>query len=392
MNKIVIVGPKASGKTSYFYSALHKMMIIGCDRFNLHINSREQYRKLYQEIKTLGNTALSHKDRWPQASTYLETYELNLYYEMEKLDMLEWVEYPGTYTSISPNFPMSLELLNCPGEVLEYPDEQVSNRVDELFMDWLYRDTILFVCVDGTQLQFNEKKLRETEEELDYFTEEDINAELEREEISSEMIDKFGKRRSVAMVHYLKELAYDYYHQFGIEICNALAHAAESNEEKAYPPVCVLITKYDVVSLEFQDMELLTLFVKYCFPILFSKNNDNKHIVTICPVSLGKDIAKGGKLRPKYVERPIYFALYLSMSMQMKELESSIKLGEESRSYWTWIPKYWKTPWRWENEKQRQEEFSALINLLKQMLKELHKVVEVLPLYINGEKQNWPEY
>ena len=370
MSKILIIGTTRSGKTCYFYSMLHKMLI-GGDGFSLRINSREQYRKLYMGIKTLGNTALSDKERWPQASFALEKYELDLLYNMEKLDTLEWVDYPG---------------------------EHVSKAVDE-FMDLLDGATSLFVCVDGTQLQFDEDEIEEKEEELEDVSEEDLDDELEKEEIPSEMINEFGKRRSVAMLHYLKDIAADFYTQSGMEICNALTHAVSSDEKKAYPPVCILLTKYDAVSPEFQDMTLISQFAKYCFPTLFNKGSGKGRMVMICPVSLGKDIAKGGKLRPKNVECPICFVTYLVRFLMIdamrEQAREHIALNEKKVQEYNkkgfigkMIPKNKRPQSLTEEQKNA---ILELVNNSAQDLKELRKKVAHFPLYINGEQSNWPD-
>lgn len=250
----------------------------------------------------------------------------------------------------------NLDLLHNMGKLdslewVDYPGEHVSEAHDD-FINLLDGANCLFVCVDGSLLQGDE-------DELD-------------------------------------DIADDFYNESGMDLCNALMRAEQKSGE-AFPPVCILITKYDAVSPELQNMDLITKFVKACFPTLFRQGNGKDRMVTICPVSLGKDIADGGKLRPKNVERPICFAAYLVQYVAVQEIvkkykdaldisEKMAKAYSEKSFLGKLVSR--KPPVLSEEQKQAVIE---LINTAEGDLKDLLAMVNVLPLFINGEETNWPD-
>ena len=323
MSKIVIIGTSGSGKTCYFYGMLHKMQR-GVSGFSLRINDSEVYRKLRTGILRLGDASVPMEERWPDPSDKLETYNLDLLHNMNKLDSLEWVDYPGEYVS----------------------------DVNDGFIDLLDGANCLFVCVDGSLLQGDKDEL--------------------------------------------EDIADDFYNHSGMDLCNALMRAEKKSGE-AFPPVCILLTKYDAVSPELQDSEVIKDFLKACFPVLFREGKGKSRMVTICPVSLGKDIAEGGKLRPKNVERPICFATYLMQYAAVQEIvkkyrnfleisEQMAKAYNEKSFFGKLISP--KPPVLSEEQKQAVIE---LINTAESDLKDLLAMVNSLPLYINGESVNWPD-
>ena len=323
MSKIVIIGTSGSGKTCYFYGMLHKMQR-GISGFSLRINDSEAYRKLRNGILSLGDSRLSMDERWPYPSDKLEKYNLDLLHNMNKLDSLEWVDYPG---------------------------EHVSEAHDD-FINLLDGANCLFVCVDGSLLQGDAEDL--------------------------------------------EDIADDFYNESGMDLCNALMRAEQKSGE-AFPPVCILITKYDAVSPELQNMDLITKFVKSCFPALFRKGNGKDRMVTICPVSLGKDIAEGGKLRPKNVERPICFAAYLvqyvAVQETVKKYKDVLEMGDKLAKAYSEKSFFGKliTPKPRVLSEEERAAVIEFINTAEDDLKDLLSMVKVLPLFINGEETNWPD-
>lgn len=59
------------------------------------------------------------------------------------------------------------------------------------------------------------------------------------------------------------------------------------NEYGMYPSVCIVITKFDKMSPELRNRQILCSLIEKCFPRLFSSYSGR--ILTICPVSLGKE-------------------------------------------------------------------------------------------------------
>ena len=300
--KIGIVGPTGSGKTCYFYGMLHKMQR-GISGFSLRVDD-ETYWKLRKEFISLGDVRLPMDERWPDSSDKMEKYHLDLLYNLNKWDSLEWVDYPG---------------------------EHVSEAHDD-FINLLDGATCLIVCVDGSLLQGDAEDL--------------------------------------------EDIADDFYHGFGIDFCNALMRAEQKSGEEL-PPVCILITKYDAVSPELQNMDLITKFVKSCFPVLFCEENGKDRIVTICPVSLGKDIAEGGKLRLRNVHLPLFAAWYFRLR----------KLHQQA---YDMLHKFDRLPYIIrQHRSQVYQEMVVLYEEMVQQTSDLENDLMLLPLFVNGRECTW---
>ena len=301
--KIGIVGPTGSGKTCYFYGMLHKIQKRISD-FSLRVDDDETYWKLRKEFISLGDVRLPMDERWPDSSDKLEKYNLDLLCNMNKMDSLEWVDYPG---------------------------EHVSEAHDD-FINLLDGATCLIVCVDGSILQGDAEEL--------------------------------------------EDIADDFYHDFGIDFCNALMRAEQKSGE-ALPPACILITKYDAVSPELRREDLLTKLVKSCFPLLFCEGNGKDNMVTICPVSLGRDIAEGGKLRPRNVHLPLFAALYFLLRKLHQQVHDVLHRLDE-----------WPYPIR-PPQAVENPELSVLYQVLSEQKSELEKELRALPLFVNGRECTW---
>lgn len=238
-------------------------------------------------------------------------------------------------------------------EWADYPGEWADGGKEE-FIKLLDGASCLLLCIDG-------KVIQGTEEDID-----DIVNDI-------------------------------YMDRGGMAMNNALAQAAD-NEKNGLPPVCVLITKYDKVSPELRNIDILTDIVKQTFPVLFHDEGAGKtRMVTICPVTLGKDLTNNGKLEPKNVEKPICFANYLIQTALLEELsqQAASLIAQNQQA----VEEYKKRSWlgRKINPKPQplsEEQKQAIMNLLengKKDLDALRSVIEGLPLYINGEETEWPD-
>ena len=323
MSKIVIIGTQGAGKTCYFYGMLSKLQI-GVGGFSLPIDG-QKHPQLRNAIKRLGDIKLPLGERWPQANTEMEKYELDLMLNFKKLDTIEWVDYPG--------------------EKVTYGDKD--------FISLLKDADCLFICVDGSLLKEG--------------TPEDID-----------------------------DLVYDFIQESGADLCNALNHAAVVNEN-GLPPICILITKYDEVSPALRNLESIKEFAKKCFNPLFAEGQGAKRMVTICPVTLGKEIADGGKLRPVNVQMPICFAAYLMQYRLVSAMISQIndevaKREAEEASYReaSFLGRLIRPkpqPLSEEQKKTLAEEVARLKAPLDALLAEVRK----FPLIIDGQDVAWPD-
>lgn len=197
----------------------------------------------------------------------------------------------------------------------------------------------------------------------------------------------------------LEEVADNFNNRFGADLCNVLLHT-EAKNTNAITPVCVLITKYDEVSPKLQDMSIITKFVKRCLPTLFQKNGDADRMVAVCPVSLGEDIDTGGKLRPKNVEKPLFFALLPMLVALQREIERTYeeiiiknqkhkelmdRLLFSVRLAAIWPPKP-------DHTEEFKRELKRTLTIIQELKNKLLLENQNIPLFINGKEQNWKDY
>ena len=138
--------------------------------------------------------------------------------------------------------------------------------------------------------------------------------------------------------------------------------------------MCILITKYDAVSPELQNMDLIPKFVNPCFPDLFHEENGKDRIVTICSVSLGKDIAEGGKLRPRNVHLPLLAAWYFRLLKLHQETYDMLHQFDE----WPYLIR--------PHRPQEKQELSVLYQEIAAQASDFGKDLMLLPLFVNGRE------
>lgn len=308
-----------------YFYGMLEQMLTGCKGFSLQIKNKKQYNELMFGIERLADDERPVEERWPQQTTEKETFDMVLRYNFKKLDDLEWVDYPGEFVKTQ----------------------------DEGFLDALEGADCLLICVDGALLA------NATEDNLDA------------------IVRKFRNK-------------------CGLSLNAALWEAAEKNGDRL-PPVCILFTKYDVVNQEMKNREILTKFLRKAFPVLMGEDENNRTncMVTYCPVSLGKDIANGGMLDPRNVEKPICFANYLVQLNLLKQLSrdanakisaSSAKVAEYNKK--GFFGKMFASKPKPLSEEQK-EAIMAAANAQKNNLADLLAVIDQLPLFINGQEENW---
>lgn len=84
------------------------------------------------------------------------------------------------------------------------------------------------------------------------------------------------------------------------------------------PPVSIVITKYD----KCRDIkcEVMEDVIKKAFSSLFPENQDRNKIVTIIPVSIGKNISDdnySGRLEPINIHVPLFFGIWFALNKDM---------------------------------------------------------------------------
>lgn len=257
MKRITIVGVSNCGKTCYFYGMM-RTMIDGMHGFQLRLMNPDDFIKINQGIKRLSDISLPLSDRFPNPSSGVEKYDMELMYGFSGISQFQWVDYPGEYVS------------KLPGD----------------FMAILADTSCLLVCVDGSLMQ-------------------GTAADVE------DIID-------------------DIRNDCGREVNNALLQAANING--GLPPVCVIITKYDMVSQELKNEACVEEIIQGVFSSLFTQVDGKAQTeVMICPVSLGKDILSGGRMRPKYMEKPICFANYVIFMEELRNYIATVQTDAQAR-------------------------------------------------------------
>ena len=95
------------------------------------------------------------------------------------------------------------------------------------------------------------------------------------------------------------------------------------------PPVSIVITKYDMC----RDVkgEVMEDVIKKAFSSLFPENHDKHKLVTIIPVSIGKNISDddySGRLEPINIHVPLFWGIWFALKkdlMMYKEAEDKKK-------------------------------------------------------------------
>lgn len=150
----------------------------------------------------------------------------------------------------------------------------------------------------------------------------------------------------------------------GLELNSVLAQAAQVKDDKL-PSICIMITQYDRVSAELRNQDALYRIASGVFPLIFSRDSGGiQRFAAICPVTLGEDFEKSGKIKPKGVEAPIYFAVYKAQLLKYQLIRGigSLLGGKDAG-------------------RER-----------KEVLQKLNDGLEGVALYVNGEYTEWSAY
>lgn len=374
MSKIVIIGTTASGKTCYFYGMLRKLQR-GVSGFSIRIDDKGNYNKLREGMLKLGDTRLPLDERWPLATSDVDTFKLDLLHNLKKIDSIDWVDYPGEHVG----------------------------KMENAFIEQLNGADCLFVCVDGSKLAFDVERYESFEDEMadieEELAEDGTTADVFRNVpggIPKGLLERYDEDRCAVLTQYLINKSDEFDQRSGMDLCNALAHA-EKAAENGLPAICILITKADAIPEALKDMDLLKLFLQLCFPSLFYPGKGNNRYVSICPVTLGKDIATGGKLNPKNVERPICMAAYLMQLARCAQLENEVgtfisQNDQEAQKYNNAgiLGRLIRRRPRVLSEEEKAV-LHGLVESAREDLNELREIISIMKLYINGEDGSWAD-
>lgn len=237
-------------------------------------------------------------------------------------------------------------------EWVDYPGEFVEQANTD-FIQLLEGANCLFICVDGEVIQGDEGDI---------------------DEIVETLINDRG----------------------GFELNYALSQASEKNKDDL-PPICIMVTKYDKVSPALRNKEAIRNIVGQVFTELFSPNSGGAtRMVTVCPVTLGKNLDEGAKLDPKGVEMPICFATYLLQLSQFVDLRDDVKgklerFNHEIDSYNQkgFFKKIITPKPTLPMTKEDAEKIAVELKDRENDVEALRNAIEGMTLYVNGEETEW---
>lgn len=191
----------------------------------------------------------------------------------------------------------------------------------------------------------------------------------------------------------------------GLALLKALNAAISANNR--LPPVCVMVTKYDMVpqALRNKDffadgfMEGDTVkdgILRRAFPLLFGENGGAP--VTVLGVSLGANFGNGGPLDPSNVEKPILFAVYWKLrrdyNILIDTLNNSIDdYNAQVNSFHNmgFRKLFAKTP-KPPFTKAERAAYQSTLDKLELDIKNLEPLVATLPHYKDGMRYSVKEF
>lgn len=180
------------------------------------------------------------------------------------------------------------------------------------------------------------------------------------------------------------------------------------------PPTAIIVTKYDICEDDTDEEELCEI-IKEAFSPFFVKN-DNKMIVTIIPVSIGRNIMDddfSGKLKPSNIHLPIFMGIWFALSKKIQNHEMEIQKQEQAnngrisnlrdkkaREENKWIFKSKEEIQRLaraiqetENKGKKQTQaMNYMLNAMADNSNKLIKELETIPyVYMNGEESSFSD-
>ena len=150
----------------------------------------------------------------------------------------------------------------------------------------IFNSTALFICIDGENLTGKD---------------------------TAEKIDRVRDKSSRYISPYLGQLL-------------------SKNSGRKFPPIALIITKYDLCNRDTDEDEIRRI-LKKSFSPLFQRDDT---FIVIVPVSLGYDLQDNdsrGKFQPINLHLPIYMGIWFALRDYIKDRENSIKNYRENISY-----------------------------------------------------------
>lgn len=223
--------------------------------YGFTLTPKYHFAQFNRQCKRIGDTRLPLNERFPAPSDRIEEYTFILKYNLKTIDEIQWIDYPGNLVEEDEDNPDNVRLM-------EYMDGA----------------DCLFLCVDGAH----------------------FNHDTRNGIINAINCDGGGMELNFML--------------------NRAAVDARTGKDRELPPVCLIITKYDLVEPDKRNEEFLVDILKEVFPILFYPGTGQKgRLVSVCPVTLGRNISQGGKLEPRNIEKPFCYLTFLRMALALRQ-------------------------------------------------------------------------
>ncbi len=229
--------------------------------YGFTLTPKYHFAQFNRQCKRIGDTRLPLNERFPAPSDRIEEYTFILKYNLKTIDEIQWIDYPGNLVEEDEDNPDNVRLM-------EYMDGA----------------DCLFLCVDGAH----------------------FNHDTKNGIINAIHCDGGGMELNFML--------------------NRAAVDAKTGKDRELPPVCLIITKYDLVEPDKRNEEFLVDILKEVFPILFYPGTGQRgRLVSVCPVTLGRNISQGGKLEPRNIEKPFCYLTFLRMAAALRQYRENME-------------------------------------------------------------------
>ncbi|MBR1807222.1 MAG: hypothetical protein IJ774_12665 [Selenomonadaceae bacterium] len=181
------------------------------------------------------------------------------------------------------NTILPFEWIDYPGKWLDV-SESASSGLTEV-ENSIYNSTALFICIDGENLTGND---------------------------TAEKIERVRDKCSRHISPYLAQLS-------------------GKNRGRKFPPIALIITKYDLCNRETDEEEILEV-LQGSFSPLFERDDT---FIVIVPVSLGSDLQDDdsrGKFSPINLHLPIYMGIWFALKNYIADLKRQIEVDKRTIS------------------------------------------------------------
>lgn len=177
-----------------------------------------------------------------------------------------------------------------------------------------------------------------------------------------------------------------------------LGQMLSKNNGRKFPPIALIVTKYDLCNRDTDEDEIREILEKSFSP-LFQRNDT---FIVIVPVSLGSDLQDDdsrGKFNPINLHLPIYMGIWFALRAYIKDREENIKqlkkdisnyenlIKDEKNSFFLWRSDDNIEHWRQRKSEceSRIAQLKSAINAMKKSYANLeHELYSVKFTFING--------